>query len=194
MATIIILKLSSIVKKMLMDSLQITLTISTLAFAIISEEHINKITHSAICVELARCLFFFIAYMFVFLGCVLWNKRKTIMKGREYSIAVEYGNLFEKDGFKVIPFDECFTTIIGTKTGDIKKGSVCGQYLEKYPIDNMQNLIEEAGLIYGKRKVGCGRFWMISLAGCPASACKEKHLHFHPPRLAGYLGTETEIL
>ena len=43
---------------------------------------------------------------------------------------------------KVINFDECFNTTVGDRPQDINAKSVCGQYLIKFPIDNMQELIE----------------------------------------------------
>ena len=54
------------------------------------------------------------------------------------------GNI--NDGVKVINFDECFTTTVGNRPEDIKPASVCGQYLQKYPISDMQNLISDAGI------------------------------------------------
>lgn len=47
---------------------------------------------------------------------------------------------------KVIPFDECFTTRVGDSPSDINPDSICGQYLMKYPIQNMQSLIKKANL------------------------------------------------
>ncbi|MBO5630458.1 MAG: hypothetical protein J5965_15445 [Aeriscardovia sp.] len=63
------------------------------------------------------------------------------------SIIVEYGDITKiTNGKKVINFDECFTTTVGDRPQDIKPGSVCGQYLAAYPIDNMQDLIQASGI------------------------------------------------
>ncbi len=91
---------------------------------------------------------------------------KYKIKGHNYEIQVEYGNLLKKKKCqKVINFDECFTTEIGENPWQIKANSVCGQYLEKNPIDNMSELISRAGLkpderkdpIFGKKRYESGR-------------------------------------
>ena len=60
-------------------------------------------------------------------------KRKSIkIKGANYTIQIKYGDLLkEKKCKKVINFDECFTTHIGTNPCDVKKTSICGQYLSQ---------------------------------------------------------------
>ncbi|OYP57171.1 macro domain-containing protein [Segatella bryantii] len=74
-------------------------------------------------------------------------RRRVTISDNNYSITIEYGDLFsKKDGLKVVHFDECFTTSVGSRPEDIKPDSVCGQYLQKYPIANMRELIAEAGL------------------------------------------------
>ena len=47
---------------------------------------------------------------------------------------------------KVIVFDECFTTSVGDFPADIKPTSICGQYLQKNPIQDMQSLINSVQL------------------------------------------------
>lgn len=80
-------------------------------------------------------------------------RKKVSIKGHNYSLQVEYGNLFDiKDGKVVISFDECFTTTTGEKPAEIKPTSICGQYLAKFPIDNMAKLIENAKLKPAKYK------------------------------------------
>lgn len=72
---------------------------------------------------------------------------KIIVKGKNYTIDVKYGNIFkQKDCKIVIPFDECFTTTVGTAPSDINPHSICGQYLQANTSINMPNLIESAGL------------------------------------------------
>lgn len=75
------------------------------------------------------------------------KRRYVILEDRNIRIKIEYGDLFSyENGLKVISFDECFNTTVGDRPQDIKAKSVCGQYLIKYPIDNMQELIECAGI------------------------------------------------
>ncbi len=76
-------------------------------------------------------------------------RRKAVaISERTFSIKIEYGNLLEvKNGKKVIDFDECYTTTVGERIEDIKPQSVCGQYLEKYPIEDMHDLLCQANVI-----------------------------------------------
>lgn len=69
------------------------------------------------------------------------------IKGHNYSIRVEYGNILKKKNCKrVINFDECFTTQVGENTADINPRSICGQYLMMYPELNIQQLIDDANV------------------------------------------------
>lgn len=74
--------------------------------------------------------------------------RKSVsISWKNVSISIEYGDLFAvQNGKIVINFDECFTTKVGQMPGDIKPTSVCGQYLTKYPIDDMSSLLEKVGV------------------------------------------------
>lgn len=75
-------------------------------------------------------------------------RRRIRIKGNNYSIQIEYGDLLEMHACKkVINFDECFTTSVGDAPSEIKPDSICGQYLKKYPIENMQSLIDNAHLM-----------------------------------------------
>lgn len=74
-------------------------------------------------------------------------RKKVTIKSKNYQIIIEYGDIFQvKRGKKVINFDECFTTKIGDRPEDIKADSICGQYLTKFPIVDMQQLIDSAGV------------------------------------------------
>ena len=70
-----------------------------------------------------RILVFLIVWFVVALIyklCLHWRKRVTI-KGNNYKITVEYGDLFKtKKCKRVINFDECFSTHVGTAPADIK--------------------------------------------------------------------------
>ncbi len=75
------------------------------------------------------------------------HRKSVSISGRNYSIKIEYGDLFNiAVGKKVINFDECFSTNVGDKPEDIKPGSVCGQYLSKYPIKDLKSLIRDVGI------------------------------------------------
>lgn len=85
----------------------------------------------------------------------LWKRKSVCIKGHNYSILVKYGDLFEMSACKkVITFDECFTTKVGTSPSDVKPDSICGQYLAKYPLQaqDMENLIDAAQLVPAKGK------------------------------------------
>ena len=80
---------------------------------------------------------------------VIWrkNRKRVQVSGSNYTIQIEYGDLLKMPpGKVVINFDECFTTKVGDDPADIKLASVCGQYLAKHPISNMQELINKAGI------------------------------------------------
>ena len=80
--------------------------------------------------------------------CIYRSHRKSVsISDQSFEIIIEYGDLIAiNDGLKVINFDECFTTTVGDRPIDINPNSVCGQYLAKYPIDDMQSLIQSVGL------------------------------------------------
>lgn len=80
-------------------------------------------------------------------------RKRIHIKGKNYSIQIEYGDLFKMcDCKKVITFDECFTTSVGDFPSEIKPGSICGQYLKENPIQDMQILIDNAQLKPAKSK------------------------------------------
>jgi hypothetical protein len=74
-------------------------------------------------------------------------RRSVRIKGKNYSIQIEYGDILEIHNCKkIIPFDECFTTSVGRAPSDVNPESICGQYLKANPIENMQKLIDDAKL------------------------------------------------
>lgn len=96
-----------------------------------------------------RLLTLIVVFLLSVIFSSLWYRfRKSVtVKGPNYSIKIEYGDLFEmQECKKVIPFDECFTTHIGDLPSDINPKSICGQYLKCNPIDDMQALINRAQL------------------------------------------------
>ena len=80
-------------------------------------------------------------------------RRWTTIRGENYSIRVEYGNILKKRNCKrVINFDECFTTHVGEKTADINPTSICGQYLSEHPGLDVQKLIDAASITPARAK------------------------------------------
>lgn len=94
--------------------------------------------------------------LFVVTVIISWiysRTRKVKVEGDNYSIVIEYGDLLKmKDCQRLINFDECYTTTIGIGPADIKKDTVCGQYLTKNPNLDIQALITSSGIKPCRRK------------------------------------------
>lgn len=117
------------------------------AFSNLKAEDINIIISRLICFVLT-----WIAISFVYL-LFLQFKLWTTIKGENYAIKVEYGNILKKRNCKrVINFDECFTTRVGDKTADINPTSICGQYLLAHPELDIQQLIDIENIKPAKTK------------------------------------------
>jgi len=98
---------------------------------------------------LNRFIVFFTVYIFSIIINLLYLKlrKKIRIKGRNYSIQIQYGNIFKmRKCKKIIPFDECFTTSVGDRPADINPKSICGQYLTKNPNLDIKSLIERVHL------------------------------------------------
>lgn len=103
----------------------------------------------SIVIVVNRLIFCAVAFVLSCIGylCYLKLRRSVTISDRTATIKIEYADLFKvKKGKKLINFDECFSTNVGDKPEDIKPGSVCGQYLVKYPIDDIQGLIQSNGV------------------------------------------------
>ena len=106
-----------------------------LLFTNISED--KNIIINRILLIFIIAIFSFIISLLIVLLC-----KKVIIKNRNYIIQIEYGDILKmKNCQKVINFDECFTTEIGNEPSKIKPTSICGQYLNKNPNINIDNLI-----------------------------------------------------
>lgn len=106
-------------------------------------------------VVLTRFLAFVVVLVLSILGNALYSRyrRRVRIKGNNYSIQIEYGDLLEMRACKkVINFDECFATSVGDAPSNINPESICGQYLQKNPIQDMQTLIDNAHLKPAKSK------------------------------------------
>lgn len=80
-------------------------------------------------------------------------RRKVRIKGNNFIIQIQYGDILEMPNCKkVINFDECFTTSVGDAPSNINPNSICGQYLKKEPIQDIQVLIDNAQLKPAKSK------------------------------------------
>jgi len=88
--------------------------------------------------------------IFVIFACWMLRHKSVTIRNDNYTVSVEYGDLLEMDSCKVvIPFDECFTTTVGSNPQDVNPSSVCGKFLNKHPELNravMEKLISDVGL------------------------------------------------
>lgn len=97
-----------------------------------------------------RFLSFLLIWILVVIVYVLFLKFKwfVTIKGENYIIRVEYGNLLKaKKCRKVISFDECFTTHVGNNPGDIKPTSICGQYISEHPDLNIKQILTNENVL-----------------------------------------------
>lgn len=94
----------------------------------------------------------FVCAVVLVLSCIgyyfyLRIRRKVTISDKTFTIIVEYKDLYKvKKGKKVVNFDECYSTHVGSRPEDIKPDSICGQYLAKHPINNMQCLMLASGI------------------------------------------------
>lgn len=98
---------------------------------------------------LSRLLCFFVVWGITALLYFIWLliRRWVTIKGDNYIVRVEYGDILKtKKCKRVINFDECFTTKVGTGIADINPTSICGQYLLVQPELDIQNLIDAANV------------------------------------------------
>lgn len=140
--------------KLLKRSIAWTLSIISVIFTFVPETIFEKYKFlynftDETNVILNRILVFVGALLLAVIVNVLFLicRNSICIKGHNYSIKIEYGDLLEmNDCKKVINFDECFTTSVGDSPSDIKPTSICGQYLQKNPIQDMQSLIDSVQL------------------------------------------------
>lgn len=110
---------------------------------------ISAVTAQDINISISRIVCFLLIWGVTSLIYAIFLKIQwwTTIKGPNYSIRVEYGNIFKSKKCKrVISFDECYTTRVGDAIADINPGSVCEQYLITHPNLNMQQLIDNADI------------------------------------------------
>jgi hypothetical protein len=81
----------------------------------------------------------------VVMGLWMCFRKSVSIKGYNYVIKIEYGDIFKvKNCNKVIGFDECFTTEVGRLPHQIKPSSICGQFLSKFPNIDLSSLINNS--------------------------------------------------
>lgn len=101
-------------------------------------DEVNIIVNRIICVIIIGVVSALIT------GIYLKIVRKISIKGKNYIIQVEYGDLLKmKNCQRVISFDECYTKKIGSAPSEIKPTSICGQYLEKNQDIDIDKLIAD---------------------------------------------------
>lgn len=116
-------------------------------FADLDAQDVNIIISRLLCFW-----FVWVVTSFVYMAILKFRRWITI-KGQNYSIRVEYGNILNKRKCKrVINFDECFTTQVGNASADVNPDSICGQYLKLHPDLNVHQLIEAAQIIPARSK------------------------------------------
>lgn len=120
---------------------------------LISEDVLKQFTLEGYTLEINiivnRVLTFVIVWFIVAFGYKVYLRlrNKVSIKGNNYKITVEYGDLLKaKNCKRVINFDECFSTHVGTSPADIKPTSICGQYLIANPNLNIQSLLSNSQL------------------------------------------------
>lgn len=134
--------------------LTLALSIVTLVFTFVPEAlfgHCKLFPNASdeVNIMVNRVIFTGIVVVFVTIGYVIYRRcrKKVCIKGKNYSIKVSYGDIFDLPACKkVIPFDECFSTEVGHEPAQVKPSSICGQYLTKYPIADIHALIDKAQL------------------------------------------------
>lgn len=142
--------------KLLKKSSTWAISISTGIFTIVPETFFGKYklgldVLNETNIILNRVLFFVSMLVLSMIGNAIWlhYRKKIQIKGKNYIIQIEYGDILKiRDCKKVINFDECFTTSVGDTPSEIKPSSICGQYLNDNPIQDtdMKSLINQANL------------------------------------------------
>lgn len=116
-------------------------------FAHLDAQDVNIITSRLVCFLL---VWFATSLLYT---AFLTFRRWITIKGQNYLIRVEYGNILKKRNCKrVINFDECFTIQVGNATADINPNSICGQYLALHSDLAVQRLIEAAQITPARSK------------------------------------------
>lgn len=111
-------------------------------------KHFAHFSSSEINVMMSRLICYLIIWIvtLIIVALFLHLKNKVVIKGNNYTIVIEYGDILNaKKGKKVVNFDECFTTQVGTEIADINNNSICGQFLLSHmeDIDDIRQCIKK---------------------------------------------------
>lgn len=129
------------------NRLEVSLKICAILFTFIPEDCFkfsifNVELSSGIEVIVNRIILLIV--VFISYQIYIKNRKYVIGKYHNSTIEIRYGNIFSFTQSKiVIPFTECYTTKIGDGPNEIKKKSICGQFLgrEDTDIDSVRNII-----------------------------------------------------
>lgn len=140
--------------KTLKKSSSWALSITTIIFTFVPEmffsrfEVMQKFSDEINIILVRLLLFIIILILTTIITAIYLRFRNSIsIKGKNYIIKIKYGDILEiKNCKRVISFDECFTTKLGNQPADVNIDSICGQYLRKYPIQDMKMWINQAEL------------------------------------------------
>lgn len=146
-------------KQVLLSSTSLT----TLSFAFIPE---SVFTHGFISVDyspewiiICNRLLTLLAVSILLgsIAIIYYSCRRSVsIRGNNYKIIVEYGDIFKMDNFrKVISFDECYTTKVGEKPDEIKAGSICGQFLMKFADVDFDTVVRNSGVKCSRKHSEC---------------------------------------
>lgn len=109
----------------------------------------NKIQNTGVKTVLIKAMIYIILFIITIIIALLYLKlrKKIMINGHNYTIQIQYGNIFDiPDCKKIIAFDECFTTELGEAPHQIKPTSICGQYLTMNPTLDINALISASGI------------------------------------------------
>ena len=146
---------------MIKKSFTWAMSITTVAFTFLPEAifklyKLNSHISDEVNILCNRSILFIVIWLISLIICSIYlsTRQRVEIKGKNYSIVVSYGDIFkQKNGKKVIPFDECFTTTVGNAPSDINPRSICGQYLLANPTLNLPAIISASSShIKGKSK------------------------------------------
>lgn len=119
-----------------------------------SSKFLNWLDVDSCNVTISRLFFFALLFILMLMGSWLYSCFRSVkIEGNNYTIVVEYGNLLKKKKCqRLINFDECYTTKVGTGTAEIKENTLCGQYLLRNPNLDVHALIAASGVKPCRRK------------------------------------------
>lgn len=140
--------------KLLKKSFTWAISIITVVFTFVPETAfgkyilLSKVSDETNIVLVRLLTFIAVLALSIVINIIYTHFRKRVqIKGKNYSIQIEYGDILEIRNCKtIVHFDECFTTDVGNAPSDVNPESICGQYLQANPIENIQKLIDDAEL------------------------------------------------